>query len=346
MTYCAGWASTNSAFLLADSAITSLSPLRIPTSSFGQPHREVRGENVEEGLLKIARIDSHAAVAFAGDVAMATDIVDYLMAHWKLFCGNMQELDRALKATFGPLDTTPDVEILIAWFDGEPHLVRWGSRDGIYPPTPGVVDIGSIGNAHRDFAEAALRQALELGIPDSSTLSLLIALTQSYCIHDDMIRQNIGGAVFGVSVCDSGVVWQRDTSYLIYDRHSSHADFVRVGARDDALIVSSSFSNGTLVMMNSAVPDWRSWKRIWSDEMEIFGSYDHFPLACFIRKEDRLITVLDRTPGKDGPYMRFRLDGSTLHLDLTDKLQQVLFHDLEKEELLLPFRLVALHDPP
>src|SRR5262249_33497274 len=62
MRYCAGWKYADSVFLLGDTAATKRSPPTTPRSSFGELHPQVRGEHVEESLLKLVPIASGAAV--------------------------------------------------------------------------------------------------------------------------------------------------------------------------------------------------------------------------------------------------------------------------------------------
>ena len=78
MTYCAGWKYRDAVFLLADSAVTKSAKPINSHSSFGQLHREVRGEHVEEGLLKLVPLGPGTVAAFAGDVGLATSCLEFL----------------------------------------------------------------------------------------------------------------------------------------------------------------------------------------------------------------------------------------------------------------------------
>ena len=78
MTYCAGWKYKDTVFLLADSAATKITRPITSHSSFGELHAEVRGEHVEESLLKIVPIGAGTVAAYAGDVQFAANYLSFL----------------------------------------------------------------------------------------------------------------------------------------------------------------------------------------------------------------------------------------------------------------------------
>jgi hypothetical protein len=82
MTYCAGWKYAGSVFLLGDTFITRPSQPNTLRSSFGELHDEIRGEHVEEALLKLVPIAPGKAVAFAGNVELAHEIISFLKNHY------------------------------------------------------------------------------------------------------------------------------------------------------------------------------------------------------------------------------------------------------------------------
>jgi hypothetical protein len=345
MTYCAGWKIGDAAFLIADSAITRPTPPFSTQSSFGQAHRQVRDEHVEEGLLKVAPIGENAAIAFAGDVGLAQQILELLVAHWPSFGNDLGEVHRVLSATF-PLDRAPDVAFLLAWrSDTGPRLSQWESRHGFTVLDGDSCAIGSIGNYHRTLTSHALQQIRNLNVPQEDVLPAITALVQSFGVHDDLIEQNVGGAVFGLAVDSDGVHWQSDTGYLIYSCLVQQPEFVSASVRDNTLVIHSSITRETIAMMNSAAPDLQTWLATWDARIAEDNKTDHFSIVVCIRREDRLITVIEREPGRAGPFMRFRFAEGQRMLDFTKEIGKVLDQPLEPTPDGLPFKLVFLREP-
>lgn len=149
MTYCAGWKYENTVYLLADTAVTSLSAPITTHSSLGELHDQVRGEFVEESLLKIIPIASGTAVAFAGDVRYAFKIISFLKSNY----GNnndLRTLIKSLTASFGPFDKTRNVELLLATSsaNGETQLLHWDTVRGLDSNASDYYSIGSITPYH------------------------------------------------------------------------------------------------------------------------------------------------------------------------------------------------------
>lgn len=345
MTYCAGWKLGDTVFLIADSAITSPRPPFSRQSSFGQAHRQVRDEHVEEGLLKLAPIGDNAAIAFAGDVGLAQQVLELLIAHWPSFGNDVREVHRVLSATF-PLEQVPEVAFLLAWWsDTGPRLAQWESRNGFTELDGQSCAIGSIGNYHRTFTNHALQQLRDLNVPQNDVLPAITALVQSFGIHDDLIEQNVGGAVFGLAVGREGVRWQADTGYLIYSRLGQQPEFVSASVRDNTLVIHSSITQETIAMMNSAAPDLQTWLATWDARITEDNKTDHFSIVVCIRREDRLITVIEREPGRAGPFMRFRFAENQRMLDFTREIGGVLDQPLDQTGDGPPYKLIFLREP-
>ncbi len=96
MTYCLGWKYGGSAYLIADSAATGLTPPYVARSSFDELHDNVRGEYVQESLLKIVRLSDKCAAAYSGDVATASNMLSVLKQRLE-FGGNIQDALNAVQ---------------------------------------------------------------------------------------------------------------------------------------------------------------------------------------------------------------------------------------------------------
>jgi hypothetical protein len=113
MTYCAGWKYADYIVLLGDTAATKLSRPDTPRSSFGELHSEVRGEHVEESLLKLVPIAPGTAVAFVGDVQLAGELVEFLKSSYN-DTTPIDSLFSSLTASLGPFERKRPVEVILA----------------------------------------------------------------------------------------------------------------------------------------------------------------------------------------------------------------------------------------
>jgi hypothetical protein len=175
----------------------------------------------------------------------------------------------------------------------------------------------------------------------------LTALVQSYGLHDNLIDQNIGGIVCGLELTPYGVKWQSDTAFVLYNSPMEAPEIIFSFIRDNALVVHSSLTKETRVLMNSAVPKWEDWLRKWNPTVDRQIKTDHYPVAIFIRREDKLITVISRLPQKEDGQVKLE-DGKngTVLLTLGSSLLQHLARELGEpiEAGTLPFLLTFLYD--
>ena len=318
MTLCIGWVQGEAVYLIADSALTgSAAPTNLQ-SSFGETHRRIRGDFVEEGLFKLAPIGSEAAAAFAGNWECAEQIRDFLMQNWCVLDGDIDALQVALSKAFYPSIEEFEVSFLLAWRtkDG-PKLAHWVPSSGFR-----YCDQCSIGSASDSLLQLLERSVLEMrrsGIPEQHVLPAMSAFAQSLGVHDDLLEQNIGGAMFGVQVDQNGVSWQPDTAYVLCRRGAPAGDVIRLCLRGDALVVQSPFSTWK-VLMNGAVSDWKKWVARWKGVIDSEVLRDHCPYVVFVRKDARVVTIVERVPGTSGRFMRFRAAAGDLHLDVTEEL--------------------------
>ncbi len=347
MTYCVGWVLGDAVYLVADSAATSSTIPVVTQSSFGQSHRVVRGEYVDEGLLKLAPVGRDAAIAYAGDVEAASKVLEFLIDHWLMFNGDLVRLQKALRNAFSPSFDRWKVSLLLALCtEVGPQLVRWGPVLGFEVQREDQCSIGSLSAPHRALVESVLKELRRINPPKEDVLPVVSAFIQSLGVHDDLIEHNVGGAVVGLQLDSDGIAWQPDTAYFLLGRCPEEVpDFIRVGVRDDALVVQSSITEAPMVLMNSAVPSWQKWHEKWNQIVASEYLQDHYPFVVFIRKDVRSITVIRRTPGREGRYMRFRPSNDVLHLECTLELSEILSRQCAQPPLGPPFDLVCLQQP-
>lgn len=201
MTYCAGWKYADSVYLFADTAATKPSSPTTSHSSFGQLHAEVRGEHVEESLLKLVPIARGTAVAFAGDVYLASQVVEFLKDRLAPD-ENIEELFSTLMSNLGPFDPGRRVDLLLASStpDGERNLIHWDTLRGLDSEVSDYYQIGSLTSYHSAMTPQVLAHLVNGNLAADRVLSVMTAIVQSYGVHDNLVEMNVGGIIFGLAV--------------------------------------------------------------------------------------------------------------------------------------------------
>lgn len=298
MTYGVAWTSGNVAYLMADTLRTQGRPAEEQRTSLNELQRQVGRDYVEESLLKISTLRPGVACTIAGDVRRAFETVDFLRQHALLFNSPAGMLE-ALNNSLGP-DADPEeaVALLIAWSltDAPAQVVRWDSRTRNIERGD-LLQIGSLQDPFRAHNAVSLGRAVEQ-FPDTpeAVLTIAVALMQAYCVHDDLVAQNVGGAPCALYVQRGQTVWQPDTVSLFLDGEQL-VGYTTTLLCDDALVVSSPFRDSFCVFINNwngGRAEWaRQWHARWGQKIEHYvptGLTDCRHWA-FIQTRQRVLTV-------------------------------------------------------
>jgi hypothetical protein len=251
MTYCLGWKLKSGILLAADSAVTWLHepPSRaypLDVTSVGERHGVIETRKgpkyVFEEALKIRQIgDSIAAIT--GDMGTAANLLRTIETAHAAGLSYRAALDTALTSN-RPFSEALGVSVLYAFYEaGVPHLMQLDTDDGgRIHEIEDLAQIGSIPEAHKRYTRqiiASLREVYGDRYLTKETIanvfSQVIALMQSYGVHDYLIAHGVGGAVVGAWVTPEGAAWQRDVFYIIHppepspDNLTSCAVIVRDG---------------------------------------------------------------------------------------------------------------------
>jgi hypothetical protein len=352
MTYCIGCKYQNSVYLWADTAITKSEPLNNTLSSFGEYQRKVKDQFVEEGLLKIVPICDNVAVAFSGNVQLASNIIKYLQEQLEEQ-GNTQNLITVLNsinASLGPFSSNRAVELLVALsdFSGGSQLLYWNSFKGLDTNNSDYYEIGSMDSYHSQITPYFLSMLTNKNLDSDHVLPIISAIVQTYGIHDNMIDQNIGGIIFGLRVCNGEVMWQEDTNYLIYDKNFRTPIWVSAFVRDNVLIVNSSKTNETKILAHSiSMVESQAWLEKWCNYISTELNKDHYRYWIFISMFSKVITVLKRAAfEKESRFIRInQVNDSTFDIAINQELMDILMQPLiDKKDGSLPFRLNFRND--
>jgi hypothetical protein len=349
MTYCAGWKYADTVFLLGDTAATKLSRPTTPQSSFGELHAEVRGKHVEEMLLKLVPIAPGTAVAFAGDVQLASEIIGFLKSNYDETTP-LDSLFSSLVASLGPFDPERAVELILASSSSGAgsYLVHWDTVHGLNARASDYYQIGSLTSYHAALTPQVLSVLAAGKVPPERLLPILTAVVQSYGVHDNLINMNVGGVIFGLRVHAGGLSWQDDTNYVLYDPSFANVVYVSAFVRENALVVSSSLTNDVRILAHSvSTPSSQVWLSSWETYIKTHLSSDQYRYWVFLRTLGKVITVIRREAlDRQSRYMRLDATGDgKFTIGMSPELMPILTKSLvDRGDESLPFRLNFLND--
>lgn len=349
MTYRAGWKYQDAVYLLADTAITKSTKPTTTHTSFGQLQDEVRSEYVEEGLLKLVPLNFGAAAAFAGDVDLGTSCLEFLRDRMTAKT-SPRDLLRGLIVSLGPFPAERPVEILLAFTDEarRSDLIHWHSLRGLDSTESDYYQIGSLTSYHAAFTPELISLFVSGNLDTEKMLSVVSAIVQSYGIHDDLIRMNVGGLVFGVMSRLGTVTWQPDTNFVLYSLDLSFRAVITAIARENMLALSSSITDDTRIIANSiSMPHADVLTEDWLQKAKKEVDSGTTPLWVFTSTVGRVITLIFRADiNKQSRYVQFtNLGGGNFDLGMSPDLMELLHRPLEdRNDGSLPFRLNVRND--
>ncbi len=350
MTYCAGWKYSNSVYLFADTAVTKNSPPTTTHSSFGELHAQVRGEHVEESLLKIVPLSDGTAVAFAGDVQLATSIIEFLCENLAANANSLRVLLSLVTTSLGPFSRDREVELLLATSNslGESQLLYWNTVSGLDTAGSDYYQIGSLTSYHSALTPQVLSLLVTGNLAPDRLLSVLTAVVQSYGVHDNLIEQNIGGLIFGLRTHAGHIMWQEDTNFVLYDPQVMSPIWVSAFVRDNVVVLNSSQTNDIRCLAHSvSTPSIQAWLDKWKGHIKNHLETDRYRYWVFICTLGKVITVLRRDNlDQESRYVTLRKIGDEkFDIGISEELMSLLKQPLtDRLAGSLPFRLNLRND--
>lgn len=350
MTYCAGWKYSNSVYLFADTAATKNSPPTTTHSSFGELHDQVRGEHVEESLLKIVALSDGVAVAFAGDVQLATSIIEFLSENLDADVSDLRPLLSSVTTSLGPFSRDRYVGLLLAASDsrGGTQLLYWNTASGLDTSESDYYQIGSLTSHHSALTPQVLSLLARGNLAPDRILSVLTAVVQSYGVHDNLIEQNIGGLIFGLRTYAGQTIWQEDTNYVLYDPQVTSPIWVSAFVRDNVVVVNSSQTNDIRCLANSvSTKSVQAWVDKWQCCIKSHLETDRYRYWVFISMLGKVITVLRRDNlDEKSRYVSLKKTGDgKFDMGISGELMSLLRQPLnDRQDGSLPFRLNFRND--
>lgn len=230
-----------------------------------------------EEASKIHRISDKCILAVsANDFIRALDIIDTLKSVYR----EDRDFSEIIKSLNDNLDLTEErgreVGFLIALSEkSESKLCTWSSarRELIY-----ATDYCAIGSLpiHAEKPIRGLNNFLTSTKPIRED-DLLIGMTagiQSISLNGSFLGSyDVGGAIVGIELNESGIRWIDDTLYAISGPDGLIKNSVMVVNRDERFATSSSYTNSSLYLSRIDQKNTSLWMERWENSVEkVFDS--------------------------------------------------------------------------
>ena len=260
MTYCLGWRTDDTAYLVADSAVTSAEALTSPHTTFGERHHHDEKRSVEERAMKIFELN-RAVVTFAGAEEIGREFVR--IVNTVLKGGEAPQIAFQTAANSILSDSgRPSISAMMATFeDGTPKLLAFNKDyDGRVLECRKCVQFGIVGPDHTDYVRSLISIAQARCPRPEAQLAAVLGNIQSFSVRDYTLeRRGIGGAFTGLYVNQKGISWQPDLCFILVSdavlsgqgNPNEIAPAIISIVRDNILLVRSQFAGGSIAFTNS-----------------------------------------------------------------------------------------------
>lgn len=311
MTYCLGLRTARGVFIAADSAISSVSPLMLDRphetkTAFGELQGDVGPRPwryvTEKGLKLTVGTDS--VVGLAGSVATARSVINAYFGAREAGSGARDAVRHALSSV---CPCTDQAEVLFGFYEAqEPCLLHVDIARNKISDVEGLVQLGSVPPSQCEWTAryvAALLSLLNRFGPDQRHVERifvqLLALIQSYGIHDYLLPEGVGGAFVAAWVTPSGARWQGDHLYVIHDAVPNPAEMVVCATivRDGVLCLVNNKAGSNKLITST---HWNENEHAITARVEAAGknSLETFDNATFdyfisINKSKHIVTVVE-----------------------------------------------------
>ena len=242
MSYCIAWKKNEQVFMLSESAISSFEDdIQAGISTFGEVQGLYGKYYVQEGLLKIIKINDDFVLGVSGDVPTIIELLTHVYSLREMLTleilrniitNNYQ--DRGISAIVVEKGRHPQIYLF--------EENRFSCTDRC--------EIGA--GRKNAFFSADINQIIDQEYAEGDEhdyLAKVIGCAQCYSIKNRCIQEGYGGTFYGV-VIGSKIEWFRDMGYYIFKKDIQDGFFTSVINRRDSVFSTSNFSDHTIFMLN------------------------------------------------------------------------------------------------
>jgi hypothetical protein len=359
MTYVVGWKTEKHSFLCADMAITqtggNLSNEIREHTVFDEKIVSSNNKIVRDTLPKIVKISDFIMLGFAGDVRIANAVIEDLIIRAEFTeINSNDDFENLLNLSvsnclFG--NTRRDIQLITTAIINELPVIFAYNHDNKekIQQINELVQIGSLSqnalySASSQFITSALAQGT---LPVQRMLPCVTAFIQSYGVHDPLMEYyGVGGAITGAYLSPTGITWQENTIYILYDNLSSDLSLINIMNIDGTILTRNS--NGDYhVFVNGKNPsEFSTFDKSTINKVKSILNEDVYKYVAFINKKHRKVVVLERAPlAKNSKYLELKiLNERDISIVIGPELSGTLMEDQNSEKDSIPFTFSFLYD--
>jgi len=255
VTYCVGWKTSSSIFVVADTGVTGNNsvmdtlPIDVPQlpSSFGECSSTANNQFTEEAIYKVHQVNEKIIFGYAGRIRLGHQFLQLLKSALQQSKEAYSAITSAI-ASCTPLANPNDLQAVIGCFVNNKPILLAFNADGMgkLVEVDAPVHLGSARSFLSPTVDGFVRSFIANGFDDQHHLPLATSIMQHFSVHNLLPALNAAGIFFGGQLTNERVVWQRDTIYCLYAFHKgslSGIDYIRVFFRNGILVVCSTLSN-------------------------------------------------------------------------------------------------------
>ncbi len=318
MTFCIGWKTETSSFIIGDSAVTSHDSSNKhaePESSF----QEIQGnltqdQHISEGAYKVLS-EKDVGFALAGDSVFALQLINEIITRLDLGLDIQTSLTHAIN-NYPDFSSKPQIEILISYFDGQPKLFTLkNKRTQFLQEEDGLAIIGTplpvLVQAVNEIYFTSTNFWLEhVGLPENDEIFFIkvLAILQGFSSHFHTMADGIGGAYTGLYINNGGVNLQQDICYVITGENPEHdtSKFVSVHVNKHLFCIINSNSAPLLISNTPESSTQQEAEEFYKKSGESFdkGNFKYF---IFINTFLHVSTIID---------MNFKHEHQLMNIDI------------------------------
>lgn len=308
MTYCIGWKTKTSVFLVGDSARTIEFPdaeqrLTKPISTFGENSLKSKKYIVEEFQNKCYQVNNKVALAYAGD----TDTAIGILQSFETCIDENNVVASFQKAIDSCRGERIEVQFLMAFLEaGETRLYGYNvaQRERLTELT-GFAEIGSLSvTIYSELVKNFHNLAIQKVENDYQQFYKTIAYLQHLAIHNYLYEHSVGGFFCGLMVNATGVRWNDDSSYYLYnlgDHGIYDVDVVKSIIRYDTPIIFSSLTGNKEVFVSHSNAYLNNNQQLLDNEIEPLFQVSNSKIFYFLAKGISDVIVI-KTNGFNSGY--------------------------------------------
>lgn len=337
MTYCLGWRTKHGVAIIVDSLLSAADPKvfqhpELRRTTFGESQGKINNKRwpyvAEEGMK--LRVGADVITGFAGDVGVARRLMDQFQHAY----ASGRSLREAAKSALGKVaDRQSDTTVLIGGYEGKkPVLLRIDTKPRGISYVDTLVQVGSVPAAQMRWTATMAGRLAGMASASASSrdnaerlFTPLIALVQSYGVHDQLVDQGIGGSFLGAWVTPEGAQWQRDTLYATHqaDVNADEAVMCGVMVRPGfACLISNKTDVVKVITVGKDYPD----SALLEDADEVIAQFDRagFDYFVSINSQTHIVTVIEMRQSLHHALLSLRpAETGTIGITWTEQLRKI-----------------------